>query len=115
MLQRLVLAMAAVWLGLAGAPGGGPAWAEASADQMNKLSLESLTAGSSGGGGYRPAPHHSYARHYARYAPRRSFARRYPRTRHGRIQARHAYAGRPHAYAGARRHPAYHHARRYRR
>lgn len=158
MLHRVLLAMAAVWLGLAGPLGGAPAWAQASADQLNKLSLESLTAGGSGGGGggggYRAAPHHSYAgRHYARYAPRRGFVRYHPHGRYGRHYARYAprhgfvryrppgryghhyaryapqhgfvrhhpssrygriaYVGRPHVYAGARRHPVHHQVRRY--
>ena len=55
----------------------GPAQAQATADQLNKLSLEALTARPTGGGGggggyvrrsYRPAYHSSYR--HSSYRPR---------------------------------------------
>ena len=64
-------------------PGAGPVHAQATADQLNKLSLEALTAPpprGSGGGGYARRSYRSSRRSYAPY--RHSYARR-GRTRPG--------------------------------
>ena len=95
-------------------PSCGPARAQATADQLNRLSLEALTAQPPGGGGggggnsrrsYRPTYHRS-ARSYARVSERRgrSYTRRYASVRHyttGRHYAARHY-GAAIRYASAR-------------
>ena len=84
MLRTLVVAALAGWLAF-----GGPAQAQATADQLNKLSLESLTAPPPGGGGYRATPRRSHA-----VRANRSYAARPVRHYgYGRRTAR------PHAYS----------------
>jgi hypothetical protein len=73
--KTLSLAVLALWLASAGVP----AWAQATADQLNKLSLEALTAPPSRpAGGYAPAPRRAspYRGHY-RAAPHSWQAPRY--------------------------------------
>ena len=70
MRRVLMLLLVAAWL----LPGAGPAAAQATSDQLNKLSLEALTAPAPGG---NPGPSHyrpSYARSYHRSFSRPSYA-----------------------------------------
>jgi hypothetical protein len=77
----------------------GPVRAQATADQLNKLSLEALTAPSAGGGGYGRRSYRS-TRSYAS-SGRRSYARGYRRsnTRRGRYGGYRATAGSRHRTA----------------
>ena len=81
-MMRLVLFLAIL---LAGLPLAAPVQAQATADQLNRLSLEALTARPSGGGGYE----------------RRSFAPRY----RGAYRTRSSYRGR--SYRARRYSPHY--------
>ena len=70
MRRVLMLLLVAAWL----LPGAGPAAAQATPDQLNKLSLEALTAPAPGG---NPGPSHyhpSYARSYHRSYSRTFYA-----------------------------------------
>jgi hypothetical protein len=111
----------------------GPAQAQATADQLNKLSLEALTAPPAGGGGgtvrrsYRPAYHARYRpRYHASY--RRPYrGRRYARVSYGHASRFHyvpphrsmhaahvAYRGRPVVHRSVRVRPAVYHRLRHR-
>lgn len=80
------------------APG---ARAQATADQLNKLSLESLTATpprGSGGGGYAPAHRPAYHGRYASPPHRSAYSNRHFRARSRSVWRRphHGVAPRPH-------------------
>ena len=94
----------------------GPVRAQATADQLNKLSLEALTAPSAGGGGG------GYGRSYWGHAARRSYARSprragYSRNSYGRHSYRQAPSRGYRAAVGSRHRTAARHAfgRSYRR
>ena len=73
MRRLLILLFAAVWL----MPDAGPARAQASPDQMNKLSLEALTTPAPGG---NPGSYHRRAYQRSAY---RGISRRYRRSGYG--------------------------------
>jgi hypothetical protein len=94
----LSLAILALWLASAGVP----ARAQATADQLNKLSLEALTAPPSrSAGGYAPTPHRAPARSYRSYrraTPRYRTAPRHRATRPYRYSRPRGHAAAPHAH-----------------
>jgi hypothetical protein len=117
-------------------PFNGPAQAQATADQLNKLSLEALTAPPAGGGGggygrrsYHPAYHARYhrpyrGRSYARlsyaharryhYVPPYRVALRYARGHRAVYRAHVVYRGRPVVHRSVRVRPAVYHRPRHR-
>ncbi len=132
-MRRLsILLLVAVWL----LPEVGPARAQASPDQMNKLSLEALTTPAPGGNPGSPG-HRAYQRSFyrglSRYHRRASYgvrhysyharsgyqrrgsyrsSRSYYRTSYHRSRSHHSY--RSHRSYRPRYAPAYHRYRRYR-
>ena len=91
----LLIFLTAAWL----LPDAGPLRAQATADQLNKLSLEALTTPAPGG---NPGPHYGASRTY-RTSRTSGASRRYARSGRHYAGASRRYRGSSRRYAGASR------------